>query len=146
MTPVRPPTVALLLSGALGLGLSGCASGLDGAARDASTPAATAPTSFDCPVPPTGPVGAEQASACVYDGWTRQDEVQVEAYGRAGVVDGLPHVMADPRLQLESCAQEPVGVVCTWSGETGDGPVALGMAMSGDSESGFRVSAIEVDR
>lgn len=130
--------------------LAGCGGNQTGSSSATDAGTASSPPSFDCAVPPSDPVSAEQASFCVYDGWTSQDEARVTAYGREGVTDELPLVESDPGLHPEGCVDgggaSLTGLVCTWAGENSDGPIVLEMQMSGDPQSGYRVAEIAAVR
>ena len=137
--------VAALASAALTLVFAGgCAATAE---SSDSTPATTASAS-KCPDKPHRPVSADEAASCVYRAWVSGDDNVVLAYGGPGVTDPLPTVMADPQMTSDGCSA-PAGVdeaiVCTWSGDFQDGPVAIHMQATGNASDGYRVTKIDVE-
>lgn len=93
-------------------------------------------------------MSAEQAASCVYRGWIQSDEALAAAYGRAGILDDLPTAMVDPGMSLTGCdeggGEKIDGLTCIWEGTNSDGPVSIEMAMTGNVDDGFRVSATAI--
>ncbi|GAA4626200.1 hypothetical protein GCM10023113_22240 [Cellulomonas oligotrophica] len=108
------------------------------------------PPDVTCTTAPPGPVGAEEAAVCLYEGWVATDEALVDAYGAPGVTDALPVAVDDPQMRWGGCtgagSETPDGVVCTWTGAFSDGPVTIELAATGTDADGYRVTAVTVVR
>lgn len=141
MRTVKRGIFSALVVAVVFVGAAGC-----GAEPSAdATPAASA---LECPKSPIDPVSAEQAATCVYQGWIQGDEALAVAYRRAGTLDDLPTVMADPKLTLAGCSEDGgdkiSGLACIWKGTNTEGPVSVEMGMTGSDTDGFRVSATAI--
>lgn len=136
----RYALTALAVATLISVGAAGCAAGTDAG----DMPSASA-TTLECPKTPVDPVSAEAAASCVYRGWLQNDQTLASAYGRAGILDDLPTVMADPKMTFAGCdeggSKTTAGLTCIWNGTDQNGPVSIEMAMTGSVTDGYRVSA-----
>ncbi|MEN0129853.1 MAG: hypothetical protein AAGC49_10475 [Brevundimonas sp.] len=128
-------TVPLLSLVALVLVAAGCSS------SDPETPAPAA-----CAESPAGPIAAEQAARCTYQGWITNNIVLLSAYAAPGATDDLPTVGDDPRMTFDGCDASAADgeSVCTWSGTFANGPTELRLHVTGDDAAGYRVTGAEL--